>query len=143
MAIGPIGAGQLPAGLVVSRFADIDGTGQVQPQGAVMMQNGTVTYDFRPTLAPGRQLTVATLDSTSLNQKGFPGQPGPGLTPNLHAEVWDWAKAAWVSVDYKSNGTTMLPSAAVDPSSGNIRLRINATGGQAMMGAISLTGTVE
>ena len=45
-----IGAGALPAGMVVSRFTDVEGDSQPGSPGAVVMQNGTVTYEFTPTL---------------------------------------------------------------------------------------------
>jgi hypothetical protein len=137
MAIGAIGAGSLPAGLVVSRFTDIDGTTQNGPPGAVFMQSGTATYDFTPQLVPGTHLTGATLDSTSQSPKfgAFPGQ-------SLSAEAWDWSQSAWVHVAYTPLGTTTLPAGAVNPSSGEVRVRITVNG-QAMLGAISLTGTVQ
>jgi hypothetical protein len=137
MAIGAIGAGSLPAGLVVSRFTDIDGTTQNGPPGAVFMQSGTATYDFTPQLVPGTHLTGATLDSTSQSPKGgaFPGQ-------SLSAEAWDWSQSAWVHVAYTPLGTTTLPAGAVNPSTGEVRVRITVNG-QALLGAISLTGTVQ
>jgi hypothetical protein len=144
MAIGPIGPGQLPAGLVVSRFTDIDGTTQSGMPGAVLLQNGTVTYAFRPTLAPGKHLTLASLDSTSQMQNaGKPVPPGSsGSAPTLQAEVWDWARSAWVSIDYKANGPSALPPTAMDPSSSEVRLRLTVSGGQTYLGSLSLTGTV-
>jgi hypothetical protein len=143
LAIGPIGPGQLPAGLVVSRFTDIEGTTQTQP-GGVMMQNGTATYSFKPTLAPGKHLTAAGLDSTNQGAKGGPpAAPGSsGSSPTLQAEVWDWANSAWVSMAYNANGTSTLPSIAVDPASSEVRLRLTAAGGQTLLGSISLVGTV-
>jgi hypothetical protein len=141
MPIGPIGPGQLPAGLVVSRFTDIEGTAQQNgPPGMVVMQNGTVTYAFTPALAPGTHLTAASLDSTNPSMKmGMPpGSPGA----NVQAEVWDWVNSSWISIDYKTGGVTTLPPAAVDPSSSQIRFRIKAAGGQTALGSISLTGTV-
>ena len=143
MAIGQIGPGQLSAGLVVSRLTDIDGTTQTQP-GGVMMQNGTVTYAFKPTLAPGKHLTAAGLDSTNQSAKGGPPTaPGSsGSAPTLQAEVWDWANSAWVSMAYNANGTSTLPPIAVDPASSEVRLRLTAAGGQTLLGSISLTGTV-
>ncbi len=137
LAIGAIGAGSLPAGLVVSRFIDIEGTTQAGPPGAVFMQSGTATYDFTPQLAPGTHLTGATLDSTSQSPKGgaFPGQ-------SLSAEAWDWSQSAWVHVAYTPLGTTTLPAGAVNPSTGEVRVRITVNG-QALLGAISLTGTVQ
>jgi hypothetical protein len=130
----------------VSRIIDIEGTSQNGPPGGVMMQNGTVTYSFMPTLATGKHLTSASLDSTNQNMKGGgpPGGPAgaPGA-PTVKAEVWDWANSAWISLAYNLNGTSTLPTAALDPSSGEVRLRLTATGGQTMLGSISLTGTVE
>ncbi len=144
MTVGPIGPGQLPAGLVVSRFTDIDGTTQSGMPGAVLMQNGTVTYAFRPTLAPGKHLTSASLDST--NQMQNAGKPVPagssGSAPTLQAEVWDWTKSAWVPMDYKANGPSTLPPTALDPSSSEVRLRLTISGGQTYLGSLSLTGTV-
>jgi hypothetical protein len=148
MAIGPIAPGQLPAGVVVSRLIDVDGNVQSQPPGGLMIQSGTVTYAFTPTLAQGKRLTVAILDSTNpMMQKGaLPPGGGPGATSatsSLQAEVWNWANSAWVSMDYKVSGTSTVPADAVDPSSGEVRLRLTATGGQTILGSISLTGTVE
>ncbi len=82
-------------------------------------------------------MTGATLDSTSTSPKGggFPGQ-------SLSAEAWDWSQSAWVHVAYTPLGTTTLPAGAVNPSTGEVRLRITVNG-QAVLGAISLTGTVQ
>jgi hypothetical protein len=108
------------------------------------MQNGTVTYAFRPTLAPGKHLASASLDSTNQMQNaGKPVPPGSsGSAPTLQAEVWDWAKSAWVSMDYKANGPSTLPPTALDPSSSEVRLRLTISGGQTYLGSLSLTGTV-
>jgi hypothetical protein len=134
--------------VVVSRLIDVDGNVQSQPPGGLMIQSGTVTYAFTPTLAQGKRLTVAILDSTNpMMQKGaLPPGGGPGATSatsSLQAEVWNWANSAWVSMDYKVSGTSTVPADAVDPSSGEVRLRLTATGGQTILGSISLTGTVE
>ncbi len=137
LAVGAIGAGSLPAGLVVSRFTDIDGTTQNGPPGTVVMQSGTATYDFTPQLEPGTHLTGAALDSTGQSPKGggFPGQ-------SLSAEAWDWSQSAWVHVAYTPLGTATLPAGAVNPTTGEVRVRITVNG-QALLGAISLTGTVQ
>ncbi|HSS93891.1 MAG TPA: hypothetical protein VLR46_07870 [Candidatus Dormibacteraeota bacterium] len=140
LTVGAIGAGSLPTGMVVSRFTDIEGTTQSGPPGAVLMQNGTATYDFTPNLAPGTHLTGASLDSTNQSPKGImPGtsQSGP------QAQVWNWSQSAWVSLDYNPVGTTALPAGAVSPSSGEVRLQLSANGGGVLLGAISLTGTVR
>jgi hypothetical protein len=137
LAIGAIAAGSVPAGIVMSRFTDIEGTTQNGPPGAVFMQSGTATYDFTPRLAPGTHLTGASLDSTSQSPKGgaFPGQ-------SLSAEGWDWSQSAWVPVTYTPLGTSTLPAAVVNPSSGEVRIRVTVNS-QALLGALSLTGTVQ
>jgi hypothetical protein len=137
LVVGTIGAGSLPAGLVVSRLIDIEGTTQAGPPGAVFMQSGTVTYDFTPQLAPGMRLTGAGLDSSAQSPKGggIPGQ-------TVQVEAWDWSRLAWVPVAYAPLGTSSLPAGAVNPSSGEVRIRITVNG-QALLGAISLTGTVQ
>jgi hypothetical protein len=141
LAIGELGLGSVPAGMVASRFTDIDGTTQIGPPGGVLMQKGTVTYDFTPTLAPGTHLTRAALDSTNQVGKGI----APTTSSSLEAEVWDWSQSRWVPIAYNGAGTTGLPPSAVDPSSGAVRLRLTVTGGsngeQVLLGAISLTGT--
>jgi hypothetical protein len=134
-----IGAGSLPAGMVLSRFTDIEGDAQPGSPGAVLIQNGTVTYDFTPNLAPGARLATASLDSTVSSPKG----PPPGSTSNLPAKVWDWLQSAWVPLDYNPSGVTALPPAAINPSSGELRLQVAGTGTQVLLGQISLTGTVK
>jgi len=137
--VSGIGAGSLPAGMVTSRFTDMEGDTQPASPGAVLLQNGTVTYDFTPNLAPGAHLATASLDSTVSSPKG----PAPGSTSNLPAKVWDWMQSAWVPLDYNPSGVTALPIAAINPSSGELRLQVAATGTQVLLGSISLTGTVK
>lgn len=139
LAVDRIGAGALPTGMVVSRFTDIEGTTGQGPPTTVMLQSGTVSYSFAPQLAAGTHLTAATLDSTSQSPKGGP----PGSAQSLQAQVWDWSKSAWMALDYNPLGTSALPDAAVDASSGEVRLQISASGGPVMLGTISLTGTVK
>ena len=139
--VSGFGAGSLPMGMVLSRFTDIEGDAQQVSPGAVQMQNGTVTFDFTPDLAPGAHLAAASLDSTYSSPKG-PGPP-PGPAQRLQAKVWDWLQSAWVPLDYNSSGVTAVPSAAINPSSGELRLQVAATGTQVLLGQISLTGTVK
>jgi hypothetical protein len=140
LTVDTIGAGVLPAGLVVSHFADVEGDAQPGPPNALMMTSGTVTYEFAPGIAPGMHLTNAKLDSTSQNPK-MGG--APGSSQNLQATYWDWSQAAWVPLNYSDAGTTALPDAAIDPSSNAVRLQMKINGGQVFLGAISLTGTVK
>jgi hypothetical protein len=139
LAVDSIGAGTLPAGLVMSRFTDVEGDAQSGPPGGVQMQNGTVTFDFTPHLAPGTHLTDPTLDSTNQSPKGMV----PGSGQGVRAEFWDWTQSAWVPVNYVALGVTALPPAAVNSTSGEVRLHLTATGNMIVAGSISLTGTVK
>lgn len=139
LTVDEIGTGSLPAGLVVSRFTDIEGDSQPGPPASVVTQNGTVTYDFMPPLAPGTHLTAATLDSTNQSPKGAI----PGSSQGLMVNVWDWSKSAWAPLAYTVLGTSALPEVAINPSSNEVRVQMTATGSMAELGAISLTGTVK
>ena len=102
--------------------------------------NGTVTYDFAPSIVPGLHLTKAILDSSTQNLYGGP----PGTTQGTpQVSVWDWSKSAWVTLNYTQQGTTALPDAAVNPTSSEVRLQIAANGITSNLGPISLTGTVK
>jgi hypothetical protein len=135
-----IGAGAVPAGLVSSRFTDIQGDAQPAQPGAVLLQNGSVTYDFTPTLAPGAHLDSASVDSTFTTPKG---PIAPGTTSTLQARFWDWQRSAWTPLSYNMGGVTALPSAAINLTSGEVRLQVDAGGTQTMFGQTSLTGTVK
>ena len=140
IAIGEIGAGAVPAGMIVSRYIDVEGDSQPGAPGAVTTTNGTVTYDFQPSLVPGLHLTKASIDSSTQNQFGGP----PGTTQGSpQVSAWDWSKASWVSLNYNVQGTTALPDSAVDPTSSEVRLQFTANGNMAVLGPISLTGTVK
>jgi hypothetical protein len=144
--ISELGLGSLPAGVVSSRFTDIEGTTLQGPPGGVVMQDGTVTYEFTPRLAPGTHLTGATLDATSQAGNGIATTP-----QSFQAEVWDWSQSRWVPLAYNPASTTAVPASAIDPSSGEVRLRVTVTSstngqpglasGGVLLGAISLTGT--
>jgi hypothetical protein len=134
------GAGAIPAGIVLSRFTDIDGDGQPAQPGALLMTNGTVTYDFTPVLAPGAHLDSASIDSTFSSPKG----PVAGGSPqSLQANAWDWQQSAWIPVTFNLGGVTPVPSAAINQTSGEVRLQVAAGGNQVVFGQVSLTGTVS
>jgi len=66
----------------------------------------------------------------------------------LREEVWDWAGSAWRTIDLQDNGTTTLPSGAVNPATGTVRVRLtanipNTTGPGFLLGNLSLTGTLQ
>jgi hypothetical protein len=134
-----IGAGTLPTGIVQSRFTDMQGDAQPAQPGAVLMQSGTLNYDLTPDLAPGAHLVAASVDSTFSTPKG----PLPGSTGTMPARVWDWVQSAWVPLDYNASGVTALPAAAINPTSGEVRLQVIGNGTQNLFGQISLTGTVK
>ena len=138
--VGAIGAGAIPAGVVLSRFTDIVGDTQPAQPGAFMMQNGTVAYDLAPVLGPGFHLDGASIDSTYSSPKG---PVAPGSTQNLQAKVWDWHASTWIPLTYNSGGVTALPSAAINPTSGEVKLQVDANGTQTAFGQISMTGTVK
>jgi hypothetical protein len=108
--------------------------------GAVTTTNGTVTYDFQPTIVPGLHLTKAALDSSTQNQFGGPNGTTQGV-PQVSA--WDWSKSAWVTLSYSVQGITALPDSAVNPTSSEVRLQFVANGNTSMLAPISLTGTVK
>jgi hypothetical protein len=140
ISIGEIGAGAVPAGMIVSRYTDMEGDSQPGAPGAVTTTNGTVTYDFQPSIVPGLHLTKATLDSSTQNQFGGP----PGTTQGTPlVSAWDWSRSSWVVVSYNAQGTTTLPDSAVNPTSSEVRLQFVANGNMSMLGPISLTGTVK
>jgi hypothetical protein len=145
LAVDQIGTGPLPAGVVSGRIVDVVGETTSGPPGMLLMQNGTVTYEFQPPLAAGTHLEAASLSATNPYGPKFAGAPSPnGQTgATVQGQVWDWSQSAWSDLAYQDNGTTALPSSAIDPSSGLIRLRLGTTNGGLLAGSISLAGTVK
>src|SRR5712691_8898314 len=143
--VDQIGTGPLPTGVVSGRIVDVVGDTQSQgPPGMLLMQNGSVTYEFAPALAVGAHLTALSINAQNpygpkFGPPGNSAQTGPAVT----GQVWDWNRAIWTDVAYKDNGTTALPDSAVDPSSGLIRLRLSTTNGGLLAGSLSLSGTVQ
>jgi len=143
--VDQIGTGPLPTGVVSGRIVDVVGDTQSQgPPGMLLMQNGSVTYEFAPALALGAHLTALSINAQNpygpkFGPPGNSAQTGPAVT----GQVWDWNRSIWTDVAYQDNGTTALPDSAVDPSSGLIRLRLSTTNGGLLAGSISLSGTVQ
>ncbi len=140
-----IGTGSLPAGVVSGRIVDVVGDTQGQgPAGMLLMQSGSVTYEFSPSLAAGTQLTGASLTTSNPFGGKFIPAPGGG-TPSAstaQGQVWNWSRSAWSDIAYQDNGTTTLPDSAVNPDSGLVRLRLS-TSGAFLAGTITLSGTVQ
>jgi hypothetical protein len=145
LAVDQIGTGTLPAGVVSGRIVDVVGDSQGQgPPGMLVLQNGSVTYEFAPALKGGAHLTSVSINAQNPYGPKF-GPPGSSTQtgPSVTGQVWDWSRASWTDVAYLDNGTTALPDSAVDRSSGLIRLRVSTTNGGLLAGSISLTGTVQ
>jgi hypothetical protein len=142
--VDQIGTGPLPAGVASGRIVDVVGDTQGQgPPGMLMMQNGSVTYEFSPSLAAGTQLSGVSLTSSNPYGAKFSGPPGTTAAgPAVQGQVWDWSRSAWSDVAYQDNGTTTLPNSAVNPATGSVRFRLTTTSGF-LAGAITLSGTVR
>jgi len=124
----------------VDVVGDSQGQGQI---GMLLIQSGSVTYEFSPSLAAGRHLTGASLTTSNPYGGKFIPAPGGGATaPTVQGQVWDWARSAWTDVAYQDNGTTTLPDSAINPDSGLVRLRLSGEGGF-VAGTITLAGTVQ
>lgn len=140
--IGQIGAGHLPAGVVPGRMVDIDAdTNQGGPPGMVIAQSGSITFSFAPPLAPGTHLSSVTISNQ--NPWGPKGMIGPnGAAATVKAVVWDWSRSAWVSVTYESSGLTFVPDEAVNPITGEVRMKLSSDS-QFATGWLSLSGSVS
>ena len=141
--VDQIGAGPVPAGLVVGRMVDVDGDSQPGPPGGVSMTNGSVTYAFMPNLVPGTRLVSASLSSSNpFFGKGIPPTAN-GSQPSLTTQIWDWSHSAWADLAYRDNATNAIPDTAVNPSTGEVRVKMTVANGGYLSGGISLTGTVQ
>jgi hypothetical protein len=140
--IGQIAAGKVPSGIVAGRLVDIDGQLQQNggPPGTVMMTSGSVTYDFSTSLSPGSHLDGVTIESSNPFTKGAP--PGANGGGTIKGQAWDWSQSAWVDVSYQDNGSTAVPSAAVEANTGEVRLKLSSDGGFAA-GWLSLAGVAR
>ena len=139
--VGQVGAGHLPAGVVPGRMIDLDAdTSQGGPPGTVMAQSGSITFSFAPPLAPGTHLGSASI--TNQNPYGPKGLIGPNGVAIVKGQVWDWSQSAWVDVEYANTGLTIVPDAAVNPTTGEVRLKLSSNG-QFATGQLSLSGSVN
>jgi len=144
--VDQIGTGPLPAGIVSGRIVDVVGESQGQgPPGMLLMQSGSVTYEFTPALAPGAHL--GSVSFSSQNPYGAKFQavpPGSSATTNPaeQGQVWDWSRSTWTDVAYQDNGTTAVPDSAVNPNTGIIRFRLSDSS-SFMAGAITMSGTIK
>ena len=139
---GPI-TGPLPSAVVPGRIVDIEADiSQGGPPGLIIAQNGWITYSFSPPLPQGQRLTSASIDSSNpYGPKGVIIGPNGAPAP-VKAQVWDWSKAAWVDFSYQDNTSNPLPDSAVNPSTGEVRLRVGSDG-QFQASSLSIGGTVK
>jgi hypothetical protein len=145
MPVDQIGSGSLPAGVVAGRIVDLDGN--VQPNGMpgmLAVQNGSATYDFAPALAPGAHLTAAALVSSNPYGGGFKGIPpgAGGAAGTVTSQVWDWSTSIWIDVNYQDSGSTSIPDSGVNPSTGEVLLKLGGDNGFSS-GWLSLAGTIK
>ncbi len=140
LAVRHIGAGPMPAGVVNGRIVDVDANlSQAGPPGLVLADSGSMTYSFAPALAPGTHLTNVAI--TNSNPFG-PKFAGVNSGSAMKAQVWDWGTSSWVAVKYQDTGTTSIPDSAVNPATGEVRLRLSSDG-QFVSGYLSISGDVR
>lgn len=138
-----VGTGSLPAGIVSGHIVDFVGdTTHQGPPGALMLQNGTVTYSFSAPIATGLHLSGASISSSNPYFGKSPVAAG-SPAPTMSGEAWDWSHSTWVAIGYQDNGTTNLPDSMVDPISGVIRLRVTVSNGSFPASGMTLSGTVR
>jgi hypothetical protein len=143
--IDQIAAGNIPAGVVAGRLVDIDGAVQSQggPPGVVVLQSGSATYDFMPMLAPGLRLTGVSISNTNpFGSKGVVPPGANGSSATVKGQAWDWSQSTWVDISYQDSGTTSVPDGAVNPSTGEVRIKLSSDG-QFSAGWLSLTGDAK
>jgi hypothetical protein len=143
LSIDQLGAGSLPAGVVTGRLIDVVGETQpAGPPGFYSLTNGSATYEFTPALVPGTHLRAASLSASNPFGAKITG-PNGSPASTAQADVWDWTHNAWTSVAYQDNGTTAIPDAGIDRSSGAVRLKISGANATFMTSGISLTGSIQ
>ncbi|HKC18381.1 MAG TPA: hypothetical protein VKE27_02000 [Candidatus Dormibacteraeota bacterium] len=139
--LAQFGAGTVPAGLVNGRLVDIDADlTPAGPPGLVVASSGSVVYSFQPALTAGSRLTAASV--TSINPYGAKFATGPNGPGVVKGQAWDWTSSSWIDVTYMEGGTTAIPDSAVNPATGEVRLKLGSDG-QFSAGFLSLTGTVK
>ena len=125
--LGPI-SGTFPSSVVAGRMVDIDAdVSQGGMPGLIAAQGGSITYSFAPTLATGKHLTSAAIESS--NPFGAKGAMAPNGTAGLvKGKVWDWSSSTWVDIAYQDNISTPIPDSAVNPKTGEVRFKLSSDG---------------
>ena len=136
------GAGTIPAGIINARLVDIDAAlTPAGPPGMLTTNSGSVTYSFNPGLAAGTRLR--SVGVTSSNPYGGKFGPNGASTPGvIKGQVWNWTEFQWTDVNYADGGTTAIPQDAVNPSTGEVRLKLSSDG-SFTTSFLSMTGTIS
>ena len=137
-----VGTGTVPAGAVNGRMIDFEGDTQPGPPGVLNVLNGSVTYSFNPALAGGVHLSGVSISASNPYFGKSGGAPG-GPVSTIQGQAWDWTSSSWVDIKYQENGTTQIPSEAINPSTSEIRVRIVVTNGSFLATGISLAGNAQ
>jgi hypothetical protein len=136
-----VGPGALPAGAVSGRLIDITAdVTQAGPPGLLLASSGSVVYSFQPALATGSHLTGVTVSSSNPYGPKFAG--ANGTSGAVNGQAWDWATSTWLDINYLDTGTTSIPQDAVNPVTGEVRLKLSSSG-QFSAGFASIAGTVS
>lgn len=141
--IGQFGAGTIPTGVVLGRVIDVDAQlTPAGPPGLIVANSGTVIYSFQPALAAGKRLGAVSLSSTNPYGGKFIGPNGASTPGVVKGQVWDWTTSSWIDVSYADGGTTTVPPEAVNPSTGEVRLKLSSDG-QFTTSFLSMSGTIS
>jgi hypothetical protein len=133
----------LPAGIVIGRPVDATGDVTLASTGT-MIQDGNVTYEFRPQLSNGVRLTGASISASNLVMLKVVPAPGSPAGQTFNAAAWDWARESWTAITFQAPGLTSLPQSALEPGTGAVRIRVEAHGNASVpLGGLSLTGTLR
>jgi hypothetical protein len=143
--VDQIGTGTLPAGVVNGRIVDVVGDSQGNgPPGMLLLQKGSVTYEFAPPLTDGAHLTGVSVNAQNPYGPKFGPPAATGQNgPAVQGQVWDWGRSTWTDISYQDNGATPLPDGAINPANGLVRLRLATTSGGLLAGALSISGTIQ
>ena len=135
-----IGAGAMPAGVVSGRIIDVDANlTPAGPPGLVLADSGSMTYSFSPAIAAGAHLTNVTISNSNPYGAKF---GGPNSSTSVKGQAWDWSTSSWIAVAYLDNGSTSIPDSAVNPATGEVRVRLSSDG-QFATGFLSISGDVK
>jgi hypothetical protein len=141
MPLAQLVAGTIPSGVVNGRLVDIEADlTPAGPPGLIVATSGSVVYSFQPSLASGARLSGVSV--TSSNPYGAKFATGPNGSGVVKGQAWNWATSTWIDVSYADGGTTAIPDTAVNPATGEVRLKIGSDG-QFSSGYLSITGTVK